>query len=107
MQYNTFRKTQDIPTATTFCTNHVRQMGVAFSKTLTHKNKEYLPRMFFHGGMIAVFIVGAIISTILCRFFEGKAIFAVLIPLFIILVDFLYADLKKEKGKLSKIPQGH
>ena len=63
--------------------------------------------MFFHGGMIAVFIIGAIISTILCRFFEGKAIFAVLIPLLIILVDFLYADLKKEKGKLNIIPQGH
>ena len=107
MQYNTFRQTRNIPTATTFCTSHTREVGVALSKTLTHKSKAYLPRMFFHSGMIAVFIIGAIISTILCRFFEGKAIFAVLIPLLIILVDFLYADLKKEKGKLNIIPQGH
>ena len=28
MQYNTFRQTQHIPMATTFCTNHLRQVGL-------------------------------------------------------------------------------
>ena len=28
MQYNTFRQAEGIPMATTFCTNHVRQVGI-------------------------------------------------------------------------------
>src|SRR5699024_404276 len=34
MQYNTFRQAQDIPMATTFCTNHVRQVGVGLVHAL-------------------------------------------------------------------------
>ena len=29
MQYNTFRQAQGIPMATTFCTNHIRQVGIS------------------------------------------------------------------------------
>ena len=36
MQYNTFRQAEHIPMATTFCTNHIRQVGVFLTKWLRH-----------------------------------------------------------------------
>lgn len=107
MQYNTFRKTKDIPMATTFCTNHLRQVGVAFSKAVVHKDKAYLKRMILHLGMLLVFAVGAAISAFLSIRFYGKAILFTLIPLSVVFTKLLYADLKTEKGQLEKIPQGH
>jgi uncharacterized membrane protein YoaK (UPF0700 family) len=57
--------------------------------------------------MLFVFVAGGVCATVLCKIFLGKAIWATLIPLGIVLVDFLYADIKKEKGKLDLIPRGH
>jgi uncharacterized membrane protein YoaK (UPF0700 family) len=57
--------------------------------------------------MIFVFVVGGICSTKLCSIFLGHAIWFALIPLGILLAVFLYADLKKEKGKLDLVPHGH
>ena len=51
--------------------------------------------MYCHLEMIGVFVVGGIVSTILCRRFQGRAIWAVLIPLAILLADLIRADLKK------------
>ena len=46
MQYNTFRQAQSVPMATTFCTNHVRQVGVAISKAIRHKDKSPYVSLF-------------------------------------------------------------
>ena len=40
MQFNTFRQAKKIPMATTFCTNHVRQVGSNLVKWLRSGNKE-------------------------------------------------------------------
>jgi uncharacterized membrane protein YoaK (UPF0700 family) len=99
MQYNTFRQAQGVPMATTFCTNHLRQVGIALCKTLRHRgeDREYFRRALEHFGMLCVFVVGGV-----C-----KAIWITLIPLGFVLADLLYADVKKEKGKLDLIPHGH
>jgi uncharacterized membrane protein YoaK (UPF0700 family) len=109
MQYNTFRQAQGVPMATTFCTNHLRQVGIALCKALRHRGEDraYYRRAFEHLGMLFVFVAGGVCATVLCKIFLGKAIWATLIPLGIVLVDFLYADIKKEKGKLDLIPRGH
>jgi uncharacterized membrane protein YoaK (UPF0700 family) len=109
MQYNTFRQAQGVPMATTFCTNHLRQVGIALCKTLRHRGegKEYYKRIFEHLGMLCVFVIGGVCATVLCKFFLGKALWGSLIPLGIVLADLLYADIKKEKGKLDLIPRGH
>jgi uncharacterized membrane protein YoaK (UPF0700 family) len=57
--------------------------------------------------MLFVFVVGGVCATVLCKIFLGKAIWGALIPLGIVLADLLYADIKKEKGKLDLIPHGH
>ncbi len=109
MQYNTFRQAQGIPMATTFCTNHLRQTGIALCKAIRHrgKNREYLERLLAHFGMLCVFVTGGILATVLCRILLGKAIWVTLIPMGIVWADLLYADMKKEKGKLDLIPHGH
>lgn len=107
MQYNTFRQAQGIPMATTFCTNHLRQLAVWLTKYRKHRRPAEKTRVLSHLLMLAVFVAGGCVSTILCHLLRGKAIFFAIIPLAIVLIDFLYADLKKEKGALSRVPHGH
>ncbi len=109
MQYNTFRQAQGIPMATTFCTNHIRQVGVAICKAIRHPGEKdsYLHRMWIHAGMLTVFVAGGVLSTYFCNLLLGRAIWLALIPLGILLVDLLYADLKTEKDRLDQIPRGH
>lgn len=109
MQFNTFRQAEGIPMATTFCTNHVRQVGVAICKAVRHKEerRSHLKRMGAHVGMLAAFVVGAAVSTVLSKRLLGRAIWFSLIPLGIVLADLLYADLVKERGHLEQIPHGH
>lgn len=108
MQYNTFRQARGIPMATTFCTNHIRQVGVHLYKTIHHHNdpKDRM-RFLIHLGMLLTFVSGAIVSTALCRLFLGKAIWFALIPLGILFVQLLRADLIEEKDFFHMIPKGH
>jgi uncharacterized membrane protein YoaK (UPF0700 family) len=107
MQYNTFRQARSIPMATTFCTNHWRQVAIAMTKAVRHRDRAQVLRMSRHLAMLLVFVVGGVISTVLCNLFLGKAIFVVLIPLMILFIDLLYADLRTERDELDKIPRGH
>lgn len=108
MQYNTFRQAEGIPMATTFCTNHLRQTGVALVKSIkSHGNKTNVMRMLNHLKMLFVFILGGILSTVLCEFLLGKAIWAALVPLAVVFIDLLHADLKKERGLMDMKPHGH
>lgn len=107
MQYNTFRQAQGVPMATTFCTNHIRQVGVWLFKGIKDKNRRSFRRMLDHTAMLFCFILGGIVSTFLCRIVLGKAIWFVLIPLLILFIDLLYADLKTERSRLLQKPHGH
>lgn len=107
MQYNTFRQAQGVPMATTFCTNHLRQVGIAFTMYVRHGKAQYIHKMICHLGMLMVFVFGGVCATIICRYYLGKAIYVTLIPLFVIFIGLLHADLKTEKGSLTRIPRGH
>ena len=107
MQYNTFRQARGIPMATTFCTNHMRQIGIAFTKAVKHRDREQLYRMGAHLLMLGIFIAGGVAATVLCGRFLGKALLFALIPLTVVLIGLLHADLTVERGTLSRIPRGH
>lgn len=108
MQYNTFRQAQGIPMATTFCTNHVRQVGVGLWCGLkSNGDRTQLKKSLEHFIMLLFFTLGGVASTVLCNLILGKAIWFSLIPLGVILVNFLYADLKKEKSRMAQKPHGH
>lgn len=107
MQYNTFRQARGIPMATTFCTNHIRQVGVHLYKAIHYHDKDYFLRFLIHLGMLLTFVGGGIISTILCKRLLGKAIWITLIPLGILFIQLLHADLIKEKDFFQMTPRGH
>ncbi|NME36840.1 MULTISPECIES: YoaK family protein [Fusobacterium] len=95
MQYNTFRKTRKIPMATTFCTNHLRQAGISIVNFRKFPEDENVKsKLFLHLKMIGIFVIGGLISTILCHIFLGKAILFTLIPLSILFVRLFLDDLK-------------
>lgn len=107
MQYNTFRQAEGIPMATTFCTNHVRQVGISLVKWLQKGDVSYFKKFCKHSGMLFMFTIGAILGTILSQLFVGKAIWGSSIILLIIFIDLFHADLTKEKGMLKRMPSGH
>ena len=110
MQYNTFRQAEGVPMATTFATNHIRQIGVGLAKEIKHfhlPDKTHRIKLRAHFNMLIFFIIGATIGTILCNLANEKAIWATLLPLGVIFVIFLYADLISEKMLRERKPAGH
>ena len=95
MQYNTFRRSEGIAMATTFCVNHMRMVGTALSRLLTRKNQdvEQWEQVKAHGAMLGSFILGAVVSAALCCLFSVYAIWFVLIPLVILAADLLRVDM--------------
>lgn len=107
MQYNTFRQAEGVPMATTFCTNHVRQVGIHLVKWIRKGDTAYLKRCLSHGKMLLMFVIGSVVGMVLCRCFLGKAIWGASFLLLIVFIDLLHADLTKERGMLERVPRGH
>lgn len=108
MQYNTFRQAQGIPMATTFCTNHVRQIGLTISKYIRGRGSmDNRIKMKTHLRMLGFFVAGGAISAILCSIFKGKAIWFTLVPLAIVFSGLLYADRVTEHDMIEETPHGH
>ena len=107
MQYNTFRQEKRVPMATTFCTNHLRQIGINLVKWFHKHNLSAKERLNMHVLMLLSFVSGGIVSTFLCTYLKGKAIWGAGILLLIVFIDLLHADLGEEKDKLHIVPHGH
>lgn len=107
MQYNTFRQAEGIPMATTFCTNHIRQIGVGLAKAVGKKDGVAMRRGLIHAGMVSAFFSGAAVLTFLCPLLEERAVWAVLLPMGFVLVKLIRADLGAERDMLDRKPSGH
>lgn len=110
MQYNTFRQAEGLPMATTFATNHIRQIGVGLAAQLRHHGSgshAQRTRLVRHLEMLACFLLGAVAGTVLCRLCGGRAIWGALPLLAVILAALLRADLVEEKDLLEQKPAGH
>lgn len=110
MQYNTFRQAEGVPVATTFATNHIRQIGIGLAKEFHHRHtgdKTHRPRLIKHLKMLLSFSAGAVIGTVFCHLFLGKAIWVTILPLGIIFITLFHADVTTEKDLVEKKPSGH
>lgn len=110
MQYNTFRQAEGVPVATTFATNHIRQIGVGLAKELRHRHsadKPHRRKLARHCGMLFFFILGAVTGTVFCHLLVGRAIWLTMIPLGIIFLTLLHADRTTEKELVEQKPAGH
>lgn len=57
--------------------------------------------------MIIMFLLGGILSTVLCYYFDVRAIWGAFFILAILFVRLIVADTTYEKELLKKVPRGH
>ena len=107
MQYNTFRRMEGIPMATTFCTNHIRQVGIAAVKYVKKKDRTAMNRGLAHLFMIGCFFAGGVLLSLIQAIFGAKSIWIALIPTGVVFVQLSHADLTTEHDKLNQKPWGH
>ncbi len=107
MQFNTFRQVEGIPAATTFVTNHLRQLGSNFAKYMRHHDEESGKRLKTHGTLTICFLAGTLTSTVCARFFAYRSIWGSCIVLLIIFLRLAHTDRTQERGMLSRVPHGH
>lgn len=110
MQYNTFRQAEGVPVATTFVTNHIRQVGVGLAVELRHRasaDKTHRLKWARHAGMLLFFTAGAVIGTVCGRLLGGRSIWVTVLPLGVIFATLLHADLTTERELVEQKPSGH
>lgn len=107
MQFNTFRQVKGVPAATTFVTNHIRQVGSNLAKYVRHHDAQSREKVSIHGQMILYFALGGVLSTMFANAYGLRSIWGSVIPLLFVFVRLAYADRTFEKELLAKVPHGH
>lgn len=109
MQFNTFRQAEGIPMATTFVTNHVRQIGISLARIITHHDQEAEARqkLVKHARIILAFFMGGVFMTAAAPIFQERAIWLAIIPLGVCFVFMFRSDLIYEHAMLDLTPHGH
>ncbi|MBQ3455010.1 MAG: DUF1275 domain-containing protein [Synergistaceae bacterium] len=109
MQFNTFRQAEGVPMATTFVTNHVRQIGISIARIIKHHEQEAEARakMIKHAKLIFAFMFGGITITALAPMMREHTIWIAIIPLSACFCVLLQSDLVYERAMLDITPHGH
>ena len=109
MQFNTFRQAEGVPMATTFVTNHVRQIGISLARIIKHHEQEPEARQkaLKHAKLILAFFFGGVFMTFMSRYYREETIWFAIIPLSICFAFLLRSDLVYEKAMFDLKPHGH
>ncbi|MBQ9574855.1 MAG: DUF1275 domain-containing protein [Synergistaceae bacterium] len=109
MQFNTFRQAEGVPMATTFVTNHVRQIGISIARIIKHHEQEAeaKAKMAKHAKIIFAFVTGGVTVTALGPYTGQYTIWLAIIPLSACFCVMLQSDLVYEKAMLDLRPHGH
>lgn len=110
MQYNTFRQAEVVPMATTFATNHIRQIGVGLAKELAHRrtgDHAHRRKLLRHAQMLAFFTAGSVAGALCCRLLAERAVWVTLLPFAVVFAALLRSDLTTERDMLERKPAGH
>ena len=109
MQFNTFRQAEGVPMATTFVTNHVRQIGISIARIIKHHEQEAEARakMAKHAKIILAFFGGGATVTAMAPIMKAHTIWLAIIPLSACFCVMLQSDLVYEKAMLNLTPHGH
>lgn len=134
MQFNTFRQAEGVPMATTFVTNHVRQIGISIARIIKKREKdseaqaeieehigirlakikqnnepekEARAKMAKHAKIILAFFAGGAIVTALSPYLQEKTIWLAAVPLSACFAVMLRSDLVYEREMLDLTPHGH
>ena len=107
MQFNTFRQLEGTPAATTFVTNHIRQVGSNLAKFARHRDSASAAKVRTHGAMIFFFFVGGTVGTVLGNLAGLPSLCGSAAILLAVFIRLAHADRSYEKNLLSRVPRGH
>lgn len=107
MQFNTFRQLEGTPAATTFVTNHIRQVGSNLAKYARHRDPASAAKVRTHGAMIFFFFAGGVAGTVFGRLLGLPSLCLSALILLAVFLRLVYADRSYEKPLLSRVPRGH
>ena len=57
--------------------------------------------------MLGMFVLGGVIGVFACHWMGGKAIWGTAVPMLVLFISLLRADLTVEKERLHTLPHGH
>lgn len=87
LEYDTFRQARGVPLSTLFCTAHIRGAGSALYKSMRNKDRQAFVRTLYHFGMIATFIIGAMLCALTSSMLGTHTIALACLPLIYALVE--------------------
>lgn len=87
IQFDGFRKVNNLVFASVFCTGNLRSMSEHLYKYVVLKKKESKTPLLIYSTVIGVFLSGVLLGAAMSKFFLHKAI---LVPLFIICINLLF-----------------
>ena len=96
LQVESFRKVHSLSFATTMCTGNLRTATEHISLYLTEKDSEHLKAAFKLYGIIAFFVVGVIIGSLLCTALERAGLIFVIFQLIAVFV-LMFIDVEKQE----------
>ncbi len=98
LQVESFRKVHSISFATTMCTGNLRTATEHISLYMTENDSEHLKAAFKLYGIIAFFILGVIIGSLLCTVLERAGLIFVIFQLIAVFV-LMFIDVEKKEDK--------
>ena len=86
IQFDGFRKVNNLVFASVFCTGNLRSMSEHLYKYIVLKKKESKTPLYIYSSVIAVFLSGVILGAAMSKYFLHKAIIVLIFIIFINLV---------------------
>lgn len=100
IQFDGFRKVNNLVFASVFCTGNLRSMSEHLYKFVVLKKKESKIPLVIYSTVIAVFLSGVILGAAMSKYFMHKAIF---LPLVIICINLIFVTIIYHKFGRKRI----
>ena len=100
IQFDGFRKVNNLVFASVFCTGNLRSMSEHLYKYIVLKKKESKTPLYIYSSVIAVFLSGVILGAAMSKYFSHKAI---IVPIFIIFINLVFVTVIYNKFGKKRI----
>lgn len=97
MQFDSFRKINNIPFASVFCTGNLRSGSEYFFKYVFLKNKTAKDRFVLYVIIILTFLIGVVLGGLSSKYYQH---YAILIPIIILIINLIFLKLQRKKYRL-------
>ena len=100
IQFDGFRKVNNLVFASVFCTGNLRSMSEHLYKYFILKKKESKMPFLIYSSVITVFLLGVLLGAAMSKYFLHKAI---IVPIFIICINLIFVTVINNKFGKKRI----